>query len=139
MDKDRQVGPRQEWGFISNFHGQYREIEDIFKRYWHVLCKDRTLIQALLAKPSFIYRKAHNFCDRVVKKVLDPLTRPSMFWDRAGFYSCRRCNTCSQVNSLIRGLTAFTSTGNNRTFKIKEFITCSTTHIFVQQCTCNLM
>lgn len=58
----------------------------------------------------------------------------------AGLFSCRRCKACSQVNCPIRGLTEYTSSSNNKTFEISEFITCGTTHVvYVLQCPCNLM
>lgn len=31
MDKEHQDNLRQDWGFISNFHGQYKEIVNIFR------------------------------------------------------------------------------------------------------------
>lgn len=134
------INDRQEWKLISNFQSQYKEIEDIFKRHWHMLCMDKVLKETLPENPSFIYRKTPNFGDRIVKKVLNPPNRPCMFWDHAGFFSCRRCKACLQINHPIRGLIKFISTGNNRTFKISEFITCGTTHvIYVLQCPCNLM
>lgn len=100
----------------------------------------KTLQNVVPKNPAFIYRKAPNFGDKIVKKVLDPPVRPTMFWDCASFYACRRCKTCAKVNSPIRGLTEFTSTGNNMNLKIKDFNTCSTTHVvYVLQCPCNIM
>lgn len=128
-----QIGHRKsskhEWGFIPNFHVQYKEIGNIFKQHWHLLCIKKALNQVLPRNPSFICRKALNFGDKVVKKVLDPPVRPEMFWDRAGFFACRRCQTCVKVNQPIHGLSEFISTANNMSFKMKEFITCNTTHV----------
>lgn len=108
-DRPSVESSKHEWGFISNFHVQYREIEKIFKQHWHILRMDKTLNQSLPISPSFIYRKAPNFGDMVVKKVLDPPIRPVMFWDQAGFYACRRCQ---KIKHPIRGMTEFTSTSH---------------------------
>lgn len=56
-------------GFISNFHSQYREVENIFRRHSHVLGINRALNQVLPKHPKFIYRKAPSFGDRDVKSV----------------------------------------------------------------------
>lgn len=62
-----------------------------------------------------------------------------MFWDRAGFYSCRRILLCRQVNTHVRGLTEFCSTANGKPFKIKDLITCNSTHVvYALQCLCGL-
>lgn len=74
------------------------------------------------------YRKAASYGDCVVKKVLD-LPRPPSFWDRDLFYACRRCKACREVNRPIRGLDSFRSVSNNKSFDIRQFITCNTTHV----------
>lgn len=88
----------------------------------------------------FIYRKTPSFGDRVLKKVLDQPQKPRMFWDRNGFYACRRCKACQPTNTHIRGLSSFTSTVNGREFDINEFISCNSTQVvYVLQCPCGLM
>lgn len=101
---------------------------------------DRVLSRHLPVNPPFIYRKASSFGDQVVKKVLDPPKRMKMFWDRAGFYACRKCKSCRQVTTHLRGLTSFTSTANGKEFQIKEFISCTSTHVvYALECPCGLM
>lgn len=43
MPRERSRNDKQDWGFISNFHGQYRDIESIIKRHWDILGMDKTL------------------------------------------------------------------------------------------------
>ena len=63
-----------------------------------------------------------------------------MFWDRAGFTACRRCKSCRQVSTHLRGLTRFTSTANGKEIEIKECIACKTTHVvYALECPCGLM
>lgn len=94
---------------------------------------DKVLNQVLPVNPSLIYRK-------VVKKVLDPPSRPQMFWNRTNFFVCRKCKACQQVRNSIRGLEKFRSMANNRAFGITEFILFNTTHvIYTLECSCSLM
>lgn len=78
--------------------------------------------------------------DRVVKKVLDPPTRPSSFWDRDGFFACQKCKECREVAVPLRGLDTFTLAMNNKEFVIKEFITCNITHVvYILECPCGVV
>lgn len=99
------------------------------------------MLKAVLPlNPKFIYWKAPNFGDKLVKKILDPPTRPHAFCDRDGFFVCWKCRACREVNRPIRGLGSFISTSNNKEFSIKEFITCNTTHVvYALECPCRLM
>ena len=129
-----------EWSFMSSFHSQYKEVEAILQNHWHILCLDKTLKPVLPANPKFIYRKAPNFGDKVVKKVLDQPAKPASFWEQKGFFACRRCKSCKSVSEPVRGITNFRSTVNNREFNIEEFITCNITHVvYVLKCPCGLM
>lgn len=88
-------------------------MEAFFKEHWHVLCLDKTLNLVLPAVPKLIYRKVPNYGGNVVKKVLDPPERPSSFWDRDGFFACRKCKVYREVIRTMRGLEKFTFTSNN--------------------------
>lgn len=72
----------REWGFISQFHAQYKEVEEIFKKHWHILLMDKKLTTVLPAVPQFIYRKTTSFGNRIVKKVIDPPKCPQTFWEQ---------------------------------------------------------
>lgn len=48
------VPHRKEWGFISGFYSQYKEIESIFEVHWHVLLLDKTL------KPVLYFQSPQN-------------------------------------------------------------------------------
>lgn len=101
---------------------------------------DKILTKVIPEDPIFIYRKGQSFGDKIVKKILDPPTKPSMFWDNPGFFACGRCISCRQVHTRLRGVMEFQSTANSKVFKIKDFISCMTTHVvYALQCLCNLM
>lgn len=67
MEKAKQRDSKHEWGFISAYHAQYKEVEATFQKYW-VLTTDKILTKALPDNPVFIYRKGPSFGDRIVKK-----------------------------------------------------------------------
>lgn len=101
---------------------------------------DKILMKAIPENPVFIYRKGQSFGDKVVKKILNPPIKPTMCWARPGFYVCRRCFSCQQVNTRLRGLTEFQSTANSKVFRIKDFISWNSTYVvYVLQCPCGLM
>lgn len=112
-----------EWGFITGFNAQYKEIEAIFSRYWHILKLDKNLGPVLPANPKFIYRKSKNMGDHIVARVLDPPSKPSMFWEVKGFYNCRGCRACKECTPPPRGMRDFTSPANGRCFDINWFLT----------------
>lgn len=101
------VNNNQEWSFISGFHLQYKEVENIFNSHWHILQMDKTLKPVLPSKPGFIYRRAPSYADKIVKKVIDPPCRPPSFWDKDGFFACRRCRACKDVNTPVRAIDKF--------------------------------
>lgn len=81
-NKDPKVQSNQQWGFISDFHCQYREVEDIFRKYWHILSMDRDLGLVLPDCPRLIYRKAPNFGDHVVKRNVDTPGQQNLHIDK---------------------------------------------------------
>lgn len=138
--RTRPPNKQHEWGFITGYHEQYKDVEAIFRKHWNILKLDKVLNEQLPSVPPFIYRKAPSFGDQIVKKVLDPPKKLQMFWDRPGFTACRRCKACRQVTVHLRDLKHFTSTANGTTFEIKECITCASTHvIYALECPCGLM
>lgn len=93
-----------EWSFISGYHSQFREVEQIFLSHWHILLLNRTLKDFIPSRPKFIYRKALNYGDRIVKKVIDPPNKPPSFWDKDGFFACRKCRACREVSRPMRAV-----------------------------------
>lgn len=118
VNKEKLDG-KHECGFISNYCTQYKDVKIIFRKYWPILSMDKVLRKSVLKDPVFFvffYRKGPSFGDKVVKKIIDPPNRSLMFWDKAGFYSCRKCLACYQVSTHVRGLTEFQSTSNGKSF-----------------------
>lgn len=68
----RVADENKQWSFISDFNCEYKEVESIFSKHWHILMMDKALKTVLPVKSSFIYRKAPNFGDNIVQKIIDP-------------------------------------------------------------------
>lgn len=132
------LNDQHQWGFISNFHYQYREIENLFSKYWHILCRNRHLCDTLPNKPQFIYRRAPNFGDQVVRKILDPPDPQALKIDLKGFFSCRKCICCRTVTMTMTGMTSVTNI-DQETFEIDTFITCNSSYVvYLLWCPCGL-
>lgn len=124
--------------FISSFHCQYKEVENIYRRHWHILGRDRHLGEILNNQPRFIYRRAPNSGDLVVKKLLDPPDQQALKINLKGFFACRKCKCCKTVNISNRGTTRVTNR-EGESFDIKEFITCNSSHVvYLMWCPCGL-
>lgn len=138
-DKEtRETTNQPQLGFISNFHHQYKDVEQIFKKHWHILCKDRHLGEILSNHPRFIYRRAPNFAHRVVKKILDQPSHQTLKIDLKGFFSCRKCICCRTVRVRNRGIRQITNL-DGETFNIGEFITCNSSFVvYLLWCPCGL-
>lgn len=61
VDRIRPIRAKHEWGFISDFHVQNREVEFLSRKYWNVLQMDKVLKGVLQKNPVFLYRKAPSF------------------------------------------------------------------------------
>lgn len=60
IDKERDINTNQEFAFISNFHSQFKEVETIFKKHWHILCLDKVFKQSSTGKKYLTPQKSHN-------------------------------------------------------------------------------
>ena len=127
-----------QWSFLTGFHIQYKEIETIYKKHWHILSRDRHLGGVIPQQPRFIYRRAPNFGDRVVRKILDPPDRQLKI-DLKGFFPCRRCICCRTVKEHNKGINKVTSSDGTM-FDIKEFSTCNSSYVvYLLWCPCGLL
>ena len=111
----------------------------IFKKYWYILGEDRHLGEILTNQPRFTYRRAPNFGEQVVLKILDPPNHRILKIDFKGFFSCRKCICCRTVKIHNRGKRQITGSDGS-IFDINEFITCNTTHVvYLLWCPCGLL
>lgn len=62
---------------------QYKDVEKIFKKHWHILKGDRHLQSILPEKPVIIYKRATTLRDLIVKNVVEPPSKnqfPFVYW-----------------------------------------------------------
>lgn len=80
---------------ILDYNIQYRKLETIIRKHGNILSADRHLVQLLLIRPRFIYRRAPTLRDLVAKSVLDPPSKKTFtFLEGKGFYPWKNCYAC---------------------------------------------
>lgn len=50
-DRPKHNTNNHQWGFISGYHAQYKDVEAIFKKYWSLLTTDTILTRAIPDEP----------------------------------------------------------------------------------------
>lgn len=89
--------------------------------------------------PKFIYRKAPNFGDHVVRKIIVLLGKQKVHFERKGFFPCTKCISCRTVKTSDKGHTTICTNDGGNTFTIDEFITCNASHlVYLFWCLCDL-
>ena len=132
---------KNEVPFISGFPRQYRQVEAVFKRHWHILMKDKDLAKSISDVPKFIYKRAPGLRNKIAPNVPDPPKKLVTFLDGSGFHYCTRCEACktTRKSGASKKLTQFKSNATGESFKIKPFITCGSDHVtYVLECPCSL-
>lgn len=94
MDRDSlltNTQPRKYKGdlaFIRGFHRQYKEVDNIFKKHWPILLKDKYLGSLLRTKPKFIYRRAPGLRNKIAPNIPDPPKQSlGLFWTKKGSFT----------------------------------------------------
>lgn len=79
---DRDFG----FSFVTGFTHQFKQVEKIIRKYWHLLLKDNDLAKVLPNKPQFIYTKPPTLRMRLAPNVVDPPKKTCTFLDRVVFF-----------------------------------------------------
>lgn len=138
-DKKRNENKKDEndAAFLTNFNRHYREVEKIINKHWKILKTDKILKTFLPAKPKFIYRRAPSMRTRLVKAVLDPPKQIKVAPNLKGFFKCKSCLTCRTSKRGENKTTTITSHSTGQEFKIRDLITCRSTHVtYLLECPC---
>lgn len=127
-----------EMAFLTGFSRQHKLVEKVLKKHWPVLRSDNILRNLLPNKPSFIYRRAPALRNRLVHNALDPPKQIKISKDLNGFFKCGKCLPCRKSKKTERKKVAFRSLTTGKEYKIKELITCTSTHVtYVLECPCH--
>lgn len=128
-----------EMAFITGFNTQYEAFEHILKKYWPILKEDRVLSQIPPNKPKFVYRRAPTLQNHLVHNLVNPPKTIKNFPEMKGFYKCQRCLACRVSKKQSRKRETFKSKTDHREYRIRELITCHSTHVtYVIECPCHL-
>lgn len=72
LEDKKSICQQDQVPLVLEYNIQYRKIESIIYRHWHILKSDRGLKEILPEKPQFIYKRAPTLRDWLVKSVIDP-------------------------------------------------------------------
>lgn len=133
---------RTEFAFITRYGSQYREINKILGRHWHILREDPVLGPELPLRPCTVFSRTGNIGSKIVKSFIDPPAVRTTFLDEAslkGFHKCGRCMGCKITKKGIKRVKAVRSYSTQAEYPIKEVITCNSTNVvYLLQCPCGL-
>lgn len=74
---------------VLEYNAQYKKIEKIFARHWHILKSDSGLREVLPDRPMFIYKRNPTLRDQLVKSVIDPPKNSSLSLRVKDFFHAR--------------------------------------------------
>lgn len=124
---------------ILDYNAQYKKIEKIRKRHWHILLMDTHLQELLPQNPKFVYKRAPTLRDKIIKNIPDPPSICFTFCTGKGFYPCKRCFACTRTKRPVEKKLKFTSSRTGNIYEIKDFICCNTADaVYALECSCGL-
>ncbi|OCT84259.1 hypothetical protein XELAEV_18022408mg [Xenopus laevis] len=129
--------------FITTYNQSNKQFQQILKKHWHILRKDKDLSKDLSDIPRIIYKKP-----QTLKQILAPSCIPvkqhkniKTFFsqDNNGFFSCKNCKACRTCKPKDKKIFSFKSNVTNEKFDIKCFINCNSSNvIYLLECPCKL-
>lgn len=127
---------RNNVAFLTDFNRDYKSFEQIVRRYWPILLREKTLAGFLPKRPTFIYCRVPILRNRISPNVYNTPKKICTFLDTMGFYHCKNCRTTKGKNKKIETMKSFSTV---KQFKIDKFISCDSTHVtYLISCPCGL-
>lgn len=108
------------FGMVFDYNIQCKKIENIIKKHWYILSRNKVLNKILPPIPRFIYRKAPTLRDKLAPGIIDPsnnIKRVGVFPFLTGFYSCGKCISC-KTSEMNKRRKEFRSTATDMTYPI---------------------
>ena len=119
--------------FVTQYSTAANHISRIIKNNWGIINSDPTLRQVFPEPPVVSFKRAPTLRDKLVNNFLPPPKSDSWLKRPIGCYKCMHCPHCSNVEQTK----TFMDFKTNKTYKINDFINCSTTHVIYRlTCTC---
>lgn len=112
------------------------DIRNIINSHWHIIQTDNQLHGLFQDSPLCVFSRNPNLRDKLVHA--DTATPPprSTLSNAQGNFPCKSCTSCSHYLKIQ----TFTHPHTNKTYKIKQLITCRSTHVvYILTCPCPLL
>lgn len=137
----KKVADNRDFGisFMTGFTRQYKQVEKVIRKYWHLLLKDNDLAKVLPNKPQYLHQTPHFTFEIGTQRFSIRLRKHVPFLIRWVFFSCGRYVMCKTSKHRVRKTMDFTSHASGESFKINKFTTCGMTHVtYLLSCPCGL-
>ncbi|XP_053568734.1 usherin [Bombina bombina] len=121
--------------FITMYSKEYNDICQIIKKSLPILSVDETMDKIIEGGCKYVTRKLRTLANILSPSMLPTSTTDNWLTPKNVFFHCgsRKCTSCSYATL---GDT-FKSTGDEKSFKIKEYINCNTSYV-IYLLTCKL-
>ncbi len=121
--------------FKSTFSPLSPDMKKEINNHWHIIQSDCDLSGLFTDPPLFVHSRPPNLRDELVCADTH-IPTPGTLSDAHGNFPCKNCVACSHYLKC----NSFTHPQTGKTYKIKQLITCKTTHvIYIMLCSCPLL
>lgn len=112
------------------------DIKNIVNSHWHIIKSDNQLNGLFQESPLCVFSKNPNLRDKLVHADTSTSPPPNTLSNVQGNFPCKRCTACSHFLKLQ----TFTHPHTHKTYKIKQSITCRSSHVvYILICPCPLL
>ena len=119
--------------FVTQYSTAANKISRVIKDNWGIIESDPTLRMVFPEPPVISFKRAPTLRDKLVHNFLPPSKKESWLKRPIGCFKCMNCPHCSNVDQTK----TFMDLKTNKTYKINDFINCSTTFVIYRlTCTC---
>ncbi|KAL2082102.1 hypothetical protein ACEWY4_021920 [Coilia grayii] len=112
------------------------DIRNIINSHWHIIKTDNQLNRLFQDLPLCVFSRNPNLRDKLVHADTATPPPPNTLSNAQGNFPCKSCTSCSHYLKLQ----TFTHPHTHKTYKIKQLITCRSTHfVYLLICPCPLL
>ncbi|CAJ0928488.1 unnamed protein product [Ranitomeya imitator] len=124
---------------ITNYHGRWRDMNNIFNRFWPILKRDPGLTKFIEDRAQVVARRSKTIGDTIIHSHYVAPKYSFIFNSKGPKWGSRSCGDCSACKYMIK-TESFCNSSKTRDFKIVHPINCKTTSvIYYLTCPCGLI